>query len=576
MSREKRGRILISICRYLVECLIIEVMWIGSIVILSVLLKENVLRWVFMPMLLVWMFVFNRLKTRITNKKNEKIAEKTNDQFSEATEKEAEIVTENKTEAENKKQKEEKSFDVKETADDDADDDNADDEDEEDDDEDDYAKEIKKSNVKFSDVAGIDEEKEQLEEIVNFLKYPQRYTANGAKIPKGILLDGEPGTGKTLLAKAIAGEAGVPFFQTTGSSFEEELVGVGASRVRKLFRKAKKESPCIIFIDEIDFLARSRYKGKSDSEQTLNQLLAEMDGFDSDDNVIVIAATNHIEILDPALIRSGRFDRHISVPMPDILAREKILQVHAKNKKFEEDISLKEIAKKTVGFSGADLKNLLNEAVIYSVNHGSNGIITKEAIDESIARILLGLQKRNSAITEEERRLLAVHESGHAIISAIVRPEVKNLGISIIPRGTAGGYNFFGSTDRIYQRKTELFKQMQVSYGGRIAEDVIFDDISSGAETDLEEATEIAYQMTMKFAMNETLITKIHGEDDFNTHLDSVKIDKVEKLCQQAYNSAYAIIQENKKQLLGLADLLIEKEYLSQEEVEKFLKETYS
>lgn len=576
MSREKRGRILISICRYLVECLIIEVMWIGSIVILSVLLKENVLRWVFMPMLLVWMFVFNRLKTRITNKKNEKIAEKTNDQFSEATEKEAEIVTENKTEAENKKQKEEKSFDVKETADDDADDDNADDEDEEDDDEDDYAKEIKKSNVKFSDVAGIDEEKEQLEEIVNFLKYPQRYTANGAKIPKGILLDGEPGTGKTLLAKAIAGEAGVPFFQTTGSSFEEELVGVGASRVRKLFRKAKKESLCIIFIDEIDFLARSRYKGKSDSEQTLNQLLAEMDGFDSDDNVIVIAATNHIEILDPALIRSGRFDRHISVPMPDILAREKILQVHAKNKKFEEDISLKEIAKKTVGFSGADLKNLLNEAVIYSVNHGSNGIITKEAIDESIARILLGLQKRNSAITEEERRLLAVHESGHAIISAIVRPEVKNLGISIIPRGTAGGYNFFGSTDRIYQRKTELFKQMQVSYGGRIAEDVIFNDISSGAENDLEEATEIAYQMTMKFAMNETLITKIHGEDDFNTHLDSVKIDKVEKLCQQAYDSAYAIIQENKKQLLGLADLLIEKEYLSQEEVEKFIKETYS
>lgn len=566
MSREKRGRILISICRFLVEILIIVAMWIVSIVILSVLLKENVLVWVVVPMLLVCVFVFYRLTTRITNKKNEKIAEKTNDQFIDATEKETE--EENKMEVENKKQKEEKSFDVKETADDD----NADEED----DDDYYTTKIKKIEVKFSDVAGIDEEKEQLEEIVNFLKYPQRYTENGAKIPKGILLDGEPGTGKTLLAKAIAGEAGVPFFQTTGSSFEEELVGVGASRVRKLFRKAKKESPCIIFIDEIDFLARSRYKGKSDSEQTLNQLLAEMDGFDSDDNVIVIAATNHIEILDPALIRSGRFDRHISVPMPDILAREKILQVHAKNKKFEEDISLKEIAKKTVGFSGADLKNLLNEAVIYSVNHGSNGIITKEAIDESIARILLGLQKRNSAITEEERRLLAVHESGHAIISAIVRPEVKNLGISIIPRGTAGGYNFFGITDRIYQRKTELFKQMQVSYGGRIAEDVIFDDISSGAEDDLEEATEIAYQMTMKFAMNETLITKIHGEDDFNTHLDSVKIDEVEQLCQQAYDSAYAIIQENKKQLLGLADLLIEKEYLSQEEVEKFLKEAYS
>lgn len=555
MSKENKKRMAI-ICRGIgVILMIAAVTWIIGI---SLDKGEFLIRDALLMLFLYAFFsiIFEIFETIITKKNNEEITEKTNIQFSNATEKEKNSLDSKKT-----------------TEDDDVDDDNY--VDNYMDNEDYYSKKTEKTNVKFSDVAGIDEEKEQLEEIVNFLKYPQRYTENGAKIPKGILLDGEPGTGKTLLAKAIAGEADVPFFQTTGSSFEEKLVGVGASRVRKLFSKAKEESPCIIFIDEIDSVARSRYKGTSVSEQTLNQLLAEMDGFNSDDNVIVIAATNHIDILDPALTRSGRFDRHISVPMPDILAREKILQVHARNKKFEEDISLKEIAKKTVGFSGADLKNLLNEAVIYSVNNG-NGIITKEAIEESIARILVGLQKRNTATTEEERRMTAIHESGHAIVSAKVRPEVKNLGISIIPRGTAGGYNFFDSADRTYRTKTELFKQMQVNYGGRIAEEVIFDDISSGASTDLEEATRIAYQMTIRFAMNDTLITKISGENDFNTHLYSIKMDEVEKLCREAYDSAYAIILENKTQLLELANLLIEKEYLSQEEVEKFLKETYS
>lgn len=431
------------------------------------------------------------------------------------------------------------------------------------------------SRVKFSDVAGIDEEKAQLEEIVQFLKYPEKYTKNGAKIPKGILLHGQPGTGKTLLAKAIAGEADVPFFQVNGSSFEERFVGVGASRIRELFNKAKKEAPCIIFIDEIDSIARSRYNKYSDNVQTLNQLLAEMDGFDSDDNVIVIAATNHIDVLDAAIIRPGRFDRHVYIPMPDVIAREKILRVHADNKKLEEDVSLKEIARKTVGFSGADLENVLNEAVIYSVNQG-NGRITKEAIDESIARTLVGLQKKNAAITESDKELTAVHESGHAIVSAIVRPEVKNFGISIIPRGEAGGYNFFDNLDTTYQRKSDLFKQIQVSYGGRIAEKVVFDDISSGAASDLEMATKTAYRMVMRFAMNDGLVTKISSEEDFNTHLDSVKMEEVEKICKEAYDSAYAIIQQNKTQLLKLADLLKEKEYLSQEEVEEFMREAYS
>ena len=431
------------------------------------------------------------------------------------------------------------------------------------------------SQVVFSDVAGIDEEKAQLEEIVQFLKYPEKYTKNGAKIPKGILLHGQPGTGKTLLAKAIAGEADVPFFQANGSSFEERFVGVGASRIRELFNKAKKEAPCIIFIDEIDSIARSRYSKRSDNEQTLNQLLAEMDGFDSDDNVIVIAATNHIDVLDAAIIRPGRFDRHVYIPMPDVIAREKILRVHADNKKLEEDVSLKEIARKTVGFSGADLENVLNEAVIYSVNQG-NGRITKEAIDESIARTLVGLQKKNAAITESDKELTAVHESGHAIVSAIVRPEVKNFGISIIPRGEAGGYNFFDNLDTTYQRKSDLFKQIQVSYGGRIAEKVVFDDISSGAASDLEMATKTAYRMVMRFAMNDGLVTKISSEEDFNTHLDSVKMEEVEKICKEAYDSAYAIIQQNKTQLLKLADLLKEKEYLSQEEVEEFMREAYS
>ncbi len=428
-----------------------------------------------------------------------------------------------------------------------------------------------KSDKRFSDVAGIDEEKEQLEEVVQFLKAPQKYIRSGAKIPKGIILHGAPGTGKTLLAKAVAGEAGVPFFQTTGSSFEEKLVGVGASRIRELFAEAKKVAPAIIFIDEIDAVAQSRYSGRSYSEQTLNQLLAEMDGFGTNDNVIVMAATNHIDILDSALIRPGRFDRHVYVPMPDVVAREKILQVHSRNKRFD-GISLEEVAKKTVGFSGADLENVLNEATIHSVNHGT-GVIRSEDIEEAIARVLVGLAKKNAAISEDDKYLTAVHEAGHAIVSAVVRPNVKNFGISIVPRGNAGGYNFFDDSDKTYQRKSDLLKQMQVLYGGRVAEELILGDISSGATNDFEKASKIGHRMLTRFAMNGSFVTKISGESDFNTKLDSNKMNELEKLCKEAYEIAYAVVEKHKTQLLELADLLMEKEYLSCDEIECFISE---
>lgn len=429
-----------------------------------------------------------------------------------------------------------------------------------------------KSDVKFSDVAGIEEEKSQLEEIVYFLKNHQKYISRGARIPKGVLLSGAPGTGKTLLAKAIAGEAGVPFFQVTGSSFEEKYVGVGASRMRKLFKEAKKNAPCIIFIDEIDSLAQRRYKEKNYHEQTLNQLLAEMDGFGTEDNIIVIAATNHKEVLDEALTRAGRFDRHIYVPMPDVVAREAILRVHAENKRFDESVSLKEIAKKTVGFSGADLENVLNEAAIYCVNNGK-WLISIEDIDESIARVLVGLEKKNSAITESDKRLTAIHEAGHAIVSAIVRPDVRNFGISIVPRGKSGGYNFFDESNKTYLRKSDLSNQIQVLYGGMLAEEVCLGEASSGASSDLEKASQIAYNMVTRFGMNGSLLTKIPGESDFNSQLESIKMEEVQKICKEAYDSAYAVVEQHKTQLLELADILIQKEYLAQEEVEMFITE---
>jgi len=428
-----------------------------------------------------------------------------------------------------------------------------------------------KSKVRFSDIAGIEEEKEQLQQVVDFLRKPERYREIGAKIPKGILLSGDPGTGKTLLAEAIAGEAGVPFFQVSASYFEEMFVGVGASRIRKLFREAKKRAPCIIFIDEIDSVAKSRYNSKMDSEQTLNQLLAEMDGFDRNDKVIVIAATNHKEVLDPAILRSGRFDRHIFIPMPDALGREQILKVHARGKKLEQGISFKQIASKTIGFSGADLANVLNEAAIIAVSQ-SKQYISAMDIDEAIARILVGLEKKQAVISEEDKKTTAIHEAGHAIVSKVLRPNVENLGISIVQRGRAGGYNYFSNNDARYVSKTEMLHQIAVLYGGRIAEEILLGDISNGAANDLEKASQIAYLMVTKFAMGDQLMVKIERGGNYNEQIEETKRREAEKICQEAYKEAMIIVKREKENIQKLAKLLCEKGYLSQEEAGNFLK----
>lgn len=428
------------------------------------------------------------------------------------------------------------------------------------------------SKVTFNEVAGLTEERAQFEEIVKFLKEPKKYEQMGAEIPKGILLHGEPGTGKTLLAKAIAGEAGVPFFQMSGSAFEEKFVGVGASRVRMLFAKAKKVAPAIIFIDEIDAVGRSRYDGKTYSEQTLNQLLAEMDGFDSSSNVIVIAATNCKEVLDSALLRPGRFDRHIFIPKPDVRARQEILTIHARNKMLSSDVSLAEIAQKTVGFSGADLANILNEAAIYAVNQEKQYIDNSD-ITETIARVLVGLEKKNASVTQEDKKLTAIHEAGHAIVSAVQRPSVRNFGISIVQRGTAGGYNYFDEPDAKYSRKGELKKQISVLYGGRVAEEVILGDISSGASNDLERASQIAYLMVNRFAMDGELMVQLPKQKEYSEQIAQNRLEAAENICKGAYTETRQVVIDYKVTIEKLAELLFEKESLSQEEVEEFLKE---
>ena len=441
-----------------------------------------------------------------------------------------------------------------------------------------------KKKVFFTDVAGADEEKEELSEIVEFLKNPKRYEELGAKIPHGVLLIGPPGTGKTLLAKAVAGEAGVPFYSISGSDFVEMYVGVGASRVRDLFENAKKNAPSIVFIDEIDAVGRHRGAGlgggHDEREQTLNQLLVEMDGFGSNEGVIVMAATNRPDILDPALLRPGRFDRQVTVNYPDIKGREAILKVHAKNKPFEEGVDLATLAKGTPGFTGADLANLLNEAALLSARKGKKLIGTTE-LEEATIKVIVGPQKKSKVVTEKDKKLTAYHEAGHAIVTHFLETQDKVHQISIIPAGRAGGYTLsLPSEDKSYHSKLEMEEEIVSLLGGRVAEKLILNDISTGASNDIQRATEIARNMVTQYGMSEKLGPVVygtgHGEvflgrDFSSTPNYSEKIaaeidEETLRIISQAYDKAVAMLTEHMDKLHFVAKYLIENEVMDEEQ----------
>ena len=446
-----------------------------------------------------------------------------------------------------------------------------------------------KKKSTFADVAGADEEKEELAEIVDFLKTPEKYTSMGARIPKGLLLVGPPGTGKTLLARAVAGEAGVPFFSISGSDFVEMFVGVGASRVRDLFEKAKKNAPCLIFIDEIDAVGRRRGSGlgggHDEREQTLNQLLVEMDGFGDNEGVIVIAATNRSDILDPALTRPGRFDREIYVGCPDIKGREEILKVHSKGKTLAPDVDLKVIAKRTVGFTGADLENLLNEAAILSVKRGLE-MISMAEIEESVMKVSMGPEKKSRVITEEEKRQTAYHEAGHAIATYFCKTQEKVHEISIIPRGPAGGYTLsLPEKDEHYRFKKKLFESIIVLLGGMAAEKIILDDTSTGVSSDIKRATQTARAMVMEYGMSDELgpvvFDSSNAEPFFGREGGQVKnysestasvIDsEVKKIVNGCYEKSKNIIKENINKLHDVANFLISNEKMTETQFESIM-----
>jgi len=451
-----------------------------------------------------------------------------------------------------------------------------------------------KNKVRFSDVAGADEEKAELEEIVEFLKEPRKYVELGARIPKGVLLVGPPGTGKTLLAKAVAGEAGTPFFSISGSDFVEMFVGVGASRVRDLFEQAKKNAPCIVFIDEIDAVGRHRGAGlgggHDEREQTLNQLLVEMDGFGVNEGVIILAATNRPDILDPALMRPGRFDRQVVVSYPDIRGREEILKVHSKNKPLGEDVDLKDIAKTTPGFTGADLENLLNEAALLAARKNQKKITMAE-IKEANYKVMMGPEKKSRVISDKEKKLTAYHEAGHAIAVRLVSTTVKVDRVTIIPSGRAGGFTSYKpDEDRQYTTKAQLIERIIVSLGGRAAEEIMLGEISTGAASDLKHANSIARDMITKYGMSDELSNLVFGDENDEVFLGksyahtrnyseeiSAKIDaEVKKIIDDAYAKVKQILIDNKDKLEDISRALLDKERLEADEFEEIFKNGYN
>lgn len=454
------------------------------------------------------------------------------------------------------------------------------------------ARRYDEDNIKitFKDVAGADEAKQELEEVVEFLKHPKKYNDLGAKIPKGVLLYGPPGTGKTLLAKAVAGEAGVPFFSISGSDFVEMFVGVGASRVRDLFEQAKKSAPCIVFIDEIDAVGRQRGAGlgggHDEREQTLNQLLVEMDGFGANEGIIMIAATNRPDILDPALLRPGRFDRQIVVDRPDIKGRQEILKVHVKGKPISPEVELGVIARRTPGFTGADLSNLVNEAALMAVRKNKNKIDMPE-MEEAAERVIMGPERRSRVISDKEKRLTAYHEGGHTLVGMLLDNTDPVHKVTIIPRGRAGGYTLsLPKEDRYYATRSEMLDELKVLLGGRVAEALVLKEISSGASNDLQRATSLARQMICEYGMSPELgpMTFGHRQDqvflgrdigrdkDYSEEV-AAKIDKeIRKFIDEAYQKTESLLNENMDKLHLIADALIERETLEGEEIDQLMK----
>ena len=435
-----------------------------------------------------------------------------------------------------------------------------------------YDAEEKNTKTKFDDVAGLDEEKHELVEIVDFLKKPEEFHKMGAKVPRGVLLCGKPGTGKTLIAKAIAGEANVPFISMSGSEFIEMFAGLGASRVRKLFEKARKMSPCIIFIDEIDAIGARRTSNsgaESENNQTLNQLLVEMDGFESEENIIVLAATNRPEMLDKALLRPGRFDRQIMIAAPDQRGREEILKIHSKDKKFAEDVSLKTISEDTAGFTGAELANVLNEAAIIATIK-KHKAITNQDLDDAVKKVTVGIEKHSRIISDKDKKLTAFHEAGHAIVSRYLETQNDIKEVSIIPRGVAGGYTMYKTNeDKYYISKTEMEEKMISLLGGRAAEKIALDDISTGASNDLEVATKIAKDMVTVYGMSENLGPVSLKTDDpnelliYGEKIEDVIGAEVKILMDTAYNDAQKILLAHMDELNAVAQKLLEKEVIS-------------